>query len=334
MIKFIGDFDNIEKDSIQDMDLYNNSIIMKINPCFPFSSLKDIKEFLEYKKNNQNSKLYFFDRKSFRQVVVPSYLSCKFIDNKLNSNLTINDTTVYIHQGCSETCICTSAYKDKFSVPYKYIKEQIDNLPQKEYIILYAINVGDYNSDGDIIDLCKKILNDYPCIKKLILSNISPYSSILSNLMKYMSSEPRILSSIFFCLNTASRRLGLLQGHDINDNNIGELSRKYKINIIPYLIAGYPTETDEDFYETLEWIKRNNLYGGILLPYIPNGVSGINEISKNEYDKSYEKLEILDKCIKEYSVNFNNDIDYKLWNNLIGIILFGEDHTYYRRFGC
>lgn len=331
MIYFIGNFNEIEKETIQDI-VSDSCIVLKTNYNIPNYSIEEIIEFIRAKEQYPNIQVYLFDKKNLRPIIVPCIFSCKFLSDKINSNLTIKDTTVYIHQGCSESCLCTSAYKKKFSVPYEYIKKQINSLPQKEYISLYAINVGDYNSDNkNIIELCKSILSDYPEIKYLVLGCISPYSNILPELMEYMSKESRILPYLHICLNTASKTIAELQGHSGTEIDISKLSKKYKINLIPYIIAGYPKETEKDFQDTLDWIERTNPYGALILPYIPNGVGEISELNIEEYENSISKLKILNDYVLHLSEEFNNDINKELLYNLLCISVYGEDHLYYER---
>ena len=178
MINYIGNFNDIEKEYIEKS--LHNGIVIKQDPYFPLFSIEEVIEYVNIKLKDTSLKLYRFNNKKLFEIVTPAVFTSNILNNINNDKLVSSkDSIVYIQQGCSEDCICTSAYKCKFSVPFEDIKNQIINLPQNNIISLYGINVGDYNYNTmNIIDLCKKLLKEF-LSPRLVLCNISQYYQIL-----------------------------------------------------------------------------------------------------------------------------------------------------------
>lgn len=335
MIKYIGSFNEIEKSYIE-KQLTINSIVVRQNPYCPGSSIDEISEYIDFKLNNDDFIVYSFKQKRLYPIVTPATFISKLLDNNINALnfLTPKDCIVYIQQGCSEDCICTSACKIKFSVPFEDIKKQILDLPQQEYISLYGINVGDYNYNGmDIIELCKALLKEFPN-SKLILCNISPYSPILKDLVNYVKEESRIVPMLYMCINSGSPKILNIEGHKNIDNDLNLLLKNTNIRLIPYLIVGSPEETEQDFKLTIEWVKTHKdiLLGVAVLPYTRNGVGNCNQTITP--DDLIRRLIVLKNIILEYSISKNNtNLSKELLKNLVEISVCGEDHTFYRRYG-
>lgn len=335
MINYIGTFKEVEKDYIE-KQLKMDAIVLQQSSYYPATSLSDIFEYVDLKLKDSTLAAYSFKDKSLHPIVTPGMFISNVLNDDMNTAtyLVSKDCSVYIQQGCSENCICTSAYKCKFSVPYNDIKEQIDGLPQKEYISLYGINIGDYDYDNlTIIDLCKKILIDFPN-SKLILCNISPYSPILKDLVEYMTNEPRIIPVLYMCVNSGSQKILNIEGHKNFDNNLISLLKSTNIKVVAYLIVGSPEEEREDFEATIEWVKKHRdiLLTSIILPYTINGVGNCNQTISAE-ELKWRLSELHDTVLKYSIIKNNTDIPAPILKNILEVSIYGEDHTFYRRYG-
>lgn len=330
MINYIGNFNDIEKEYIE--KFLHNSIVIKQDPYFPLFSIEEVIEYVNIKLKDTSLKLYRFNNKKLFEIVTPAVFTSSILNNINNDKLVSSkDSIVYIQQGCSEDCICTSAYKCKFSVPFEDIKNQIINLPQNNIISLYGINVGDYNYNTmNIIDLCKKLLKEF-LSPRLVLCNISPYSPILKELVQYIKSESRIIPILYMCVNSGSQKILNIEGHKNIENDLNKLLKDTNIKIIPYLIVGSPEETEEDFNLTINWVKEHKdiLLGAIILPYTANGIGNCNQtISSEELIKRLAKL---NEVILNNDIN-NINIPISLLRNIVETSICGEDHKFYERY--
>lgn len=331
MVDYIGNFNDVEK-AYTEHYCEKNSVVIKQNSFFPLSSLSEINEYIDFLDNPRQ--IYFFNKKRnklIERIVTPAIFSSNILPENEADLLTSDECLVYIQQGCSEQCICTSAYKCKISVSFEKVKAQILQLPQHKYISLYGINIGDYNYEGkDIIDLCKYILEEFPD-SNIVLCNISPFSSKLEKLVKYIIEESRIIPILYMCINSGSQKILNIEGHYNITNNLIALLKDTNIKIVPYLIVGSPEEELEDFELTIDWVKKHKdlLFGAIVLPYTNNGIGNCNlTISTNELKRRLKKLDdiVLELCHYENNTSLSNT---KLLN-LIEVAICGEDHEFYK----
>ena len=234
MINYIGHFNDIEK-AYTEHYCEKDSVVIKQNSFFPLSSLSEINEYIDFLDNPRQ--IYFFNKKRnklIERIVTPAIFSSNILPENEADLLTSDECLVYIQQGCSEQCICTSAYKCKISVSFEKVKAQILQLPQHKYISLYGINIGDYNYEGkDIIDLCKYILEEFPD-SNIVLCNISPFSSKLEKLVKYIIEESRIIPILYMCINSGSQKILNIEGHYNITNNLIAVLKYTNIKIVPY----------------------------------------------------------------------------------------------------
>lgn len=333
MINYIGTFNDIEKEYIEKY-INKESIVIKTNPYAPLSSIDEVKQYINLLKKSLPVCLFNKKRKKvIENIVTPAIFSSKLLNDEAENKLLSEDCLVYIQQGCSENCICTSAYKCKFSVPFEDIKQQIEELPQQEYIALYGINVGDYNYKGmTIVDLCKKILDKFP-ESKIILCNISPFSPFLGSIIEYIKSESRIIPVLYLCINSGSQKILDIEGHKNVYNDLIALLKNTNIRIIPYLIVGSPEETQQDFEDTIKWVEAHKdiILGSIILPYTANGIGNCNQTISSE--ELIERLIILDQVICNNSVTTNTtNISIPLLKNIIEVSICGEDHDFYKKY--
>ena len=333
MINYIGHFNDIEKEYIEKY-IHNDSICIKTNPYAPFSSINEIEQYI--KLLNKSLPVVFFNKrrkKIIENIVTPAIFSSNLLNVSEEKRLLSEDFLVYIQQGCSENCICTSAYKCKFSVPFKDIKQQIKELSQQKYISLYGINVGDYNYNNmKLIDLCKQVLDEFPD-SKIILCNISPFSPYLSDIINYIKFESRIIPVLYLCVNSGSQKILDIEGHKNVKNDLVSLLKDTNIRIVPYLIVGSPEETKQDFEDTIKWVEyhRDILLGAIILPYTANGIGNCNQ--------TITDIELINRLIQLNKVVFNNSITYNntelsipLLKNIIETAICGEDHEFYKKY--
>ena len=106
MIKYIGNFNDVEKDYIE-KQLKSNSIVVKQNPYCPGSSINEISEYINFKLKNDEFIVYSYKQKRLYPIVTPATFISKLLGDDVEALnfLTPKDCIVYIQQGCSEDCI-------------------------------------------------------------------------------------------------------------------------------------------------------------------------------------------------------------------------------------
>lgn len=334
MIKYVGYFKDVEKDYIE-KSIPIDSIIIRQDPYYPISSIDEVFEYIDLKLQYDETVVYHFKEKQLHPIITPAIFVSNLLNDKLErvTFLKPEDCIVYIGQGCSENCICTSASKCRFSVSLDNIKKQVLELPQQDYIALYSINVGDYNYNNmTIIDLCKELLKEFPK-SNIILCNISPFSSILKDVVEYIQTESRIFPVLFMCVNSGSPKILDIEGHKNINNDLVALLSNTNISLISYLIVGSPEEEREDFELTVKWVEKHKdiLLGAIILPYTRNGIGNCNQdITPDELKW---RLSYLNDVVIKNSINKNNtNVSNPILKNIAEIALCGEDNTIYKKY--
>jgi len=194
------------------------------------------------------------DVKTFK----PSYSS----DDRTRSFLKVQD-------GCDYNCtFCTiplargesrsASIKDTLN-----IAKDISRTNAKE-IVLTGVNIGDFGkgTDENFYDLIQQIDNNVD-IERIRISSIEP-NLLTDEIIEFCFSSKKFMPHFHIPLQSGSDRM------------LKSMKRRYRTNL--YLdrldkiksldqdacigvdvIVGYPTETDEDFLETYNFLKRNDV---------------------------------------------------------------------------
>ena len=188
---------------------------------------------------------------------------------------------IEIQQGCDHRCtfcIIPFGRGNNRSVPEDVIIERIKLLVQNGYkeVVLTGVDITDYGKDlpgtPNLFELVKRILNLVPELKQLRFSSIdcaeisSEFWPLLENqrvmpyfhlslqagndlILKRMKRRHTRRQAIDFCNEVKRRRSDVVFGADI--------------------IAGFPTETNEMFEDTVKLIDECNLTHTHIFPFSP-----------------------------------------------------------------
>lgn len=207
-------------------------------------------------KNSDKMKLEFYK--------IPEFIS-------KNSNKTIDDSGlkssilskafVQIQNGCNHNCaycIVSKLRGKNVSFPYEQILADVNTATQSGFqeVVLTGVDIAGYHEKGEFIsDLCEKLLNDVPKLKRLRLSSMDPASPECARVIKLMKREPRMLSHLHLSMQSGSDKVLLAMGRRHN----AEMVRKLITDGISFswdIICGFPGETLELFAETCDLIKE------------------------------------------------------------------------------
>ncbi len=198
---------------------------------------------------------------------------------------------IQIQNGCDHDCTFCVIYKARGknrSVPLADIFEQVRILVENNYqeIVFTGVDITDYGKDIgkylvefsenhsqnenkneatsgsklNLAKLIKKTLNLFPKVNRLRLSSID-VAEIDDELFNLLASEPRIMPYIHISMQSGSnlilkrmKRRHLSQ--NIRDFCLNLLKLRSDIVFGADIIAGFPTETDENFQETVKLISE------------------------------------------------------------------------------
>ncbi len=183
-----------------------------------------------------------------------------------------NRAFLQVQQGCDfkcTYCIVPRARGASYSIPYPQIKKQIEMLIENgvQEIVLTGINLSDY--DGGIAKLTKLILDDFADIR-LRYGSLDP-ASIDDEILELFK-DKRLLPHLHLSIQSGDNLVLKRMGRRHNREKIMEISEKLRairpeIMMGSDFIAGFPTETDEQFNNTVELVKQAGLSMLHVFPY-------------------------------------------------------------------
>ncbi len=187
---------------------------------------------------------------------------------------------VQVQQGCDHRCtfcIIPFGRGPNRSVPIGGIAEQVRTLVAAGYqeIVLTGVDIASYGSDlpgaPTLGQMIRRVLRAVPELPRLRLSSIDP-AAIDEDLWRLIGEEPRLMPHLHLSLQAGSDLiLKRMRRRHSRADAMKVISRardlRPGIAIGADLIAGFPTETDELFAETLSFVNQAALPYLHVFPY-------------------------------------------------------------------
>ncbi len=187
---------------------------------------------------------------------------------------------VRIQNGCDHRCtfcIIPFARGHSRSVPVAEAVRQVRLLVEQGYreVVLTGVDITSYGHDlpgaPSLGDLCRALLDGVPDLPRLRLSSIDP-AEIDETLMEVITAEPRCMPHLHLSLQAGDDMvLKRMKRRHLRDDAIRfcEKVREKRPDIAfgADLIAGFPTETDEMFENTLNIVGDCGLTFLHVFPY-------------------------------------------------------------------
>lgn len=185
-----------------------------------------------------------------------------------------------IQDGCNgfcSYCLIPYARGASRSVPPREVTQEVRRLIDLgvREIVFTGIHLGDYGDDLDqgrtFADLLDEIL-DWSDMVRVRISSLEP-RELTEDLLKVLSRRPQLFCDHFHLpLQSGDDRILKLMRRSYDSetyaNNVA-MARSYfpDANFGADVIPGFPGETDEEFTNTLEFIRRNGLNYLHVFPY-------------------------------------------------------------------
>lgn len=187
---------------------------------------------------------------------------------------------VQIQNGCNHRCtFCIIPYGrgNSRSVPLGDIVAQIRMLVENGYkeIVLTGVDISDYGKDlpgaPTLGQMIKRLLKLVPVIQRLRLSSIDAVE-VDDDLYDLLANEPRLMPHLHISIQAGDDMIlkRMKRRHLRNDIlSFCENVRKLRPDIVfgADIIAGFPTETDEMFTNTLALVEEAGLTFLHVFPY-------------------------------------------------------------------
>lgn len=187
---------------------------------------------------------------------------------------------VQIQQGCNHRCtfcIIPFGRGNSRSVPIGGIVKQAQTLIDNGYqeLVLTGVDITSYGSDlpgqPNLGSMIKRLLINVPDLKRLRLSSIDPVE-IDSGLLKLIENEPRLMPHLHLSIQAGDDMIlkRMKRRHLRKDViQIAKHLKKVRPDLVlgADLIAGFPTETDSMFKQSLNLISEIELLHLHVFPY-------------------------------------------------------------------
>lgn len=154
-----------------------------------------------------------------------------------------------------------------------YIKK-LDDLNTKE-IVLTGVQLGSWGKDlapkQNLSDLIEVILQN-SSIPRVRLSSIEPWD--VDEALISLFDEPRLCSHLHIPVQSASDNVLKAMRRPINKARLLDLfqliqSRMPRLALSSDILLGFPGESDQDFQETMTFIRESGISGGHVFSFSP-----------------------------------------------------------------
>lgn len=249
-----------------------------------------------------------------------------------NLNATEFDQTrafVKIEDGCSNFCsYCIIPYA-RGPVRSKLILDVINEIKAisengYDEIVFTGIDTGKYYSNGNrLSDLIKRIKTEIPKIKRIRLSSVE-INSIDDGILELMGEDNIIADQIHLPIQSGADKILKLMNRHYTVSEFEQKINKIRsvrpdISITTDVIVGFPLETEEDFLETVETIKRIGFSELHVFPYSKRAgtvAASMPQVSDDIKKQRVEKLISLSKELEyEYAIKFKGKVLSVIFEN-------------------
>ena len=214
------------------------------------------------------------------KVMVDDIMSVRETAGHLIDGFGRHRAYVQVQNGCDHRCtFCIIPYGrgNSRSVPAGVVVDQIKRLVDKGFaeVVLTGVDLTSWGADlpatPRLGDLVMRILRLVPDLARLRISSIDSIE-VDENLMQAIATEPRLMPHLHLSLQAGDDMiLKRMKRRHLRDDAIAfcEEARRLRPDMIfgADIIAGFPTETDEMFANSLKLIEDCDLTFLHVFPY-------------------------------------------------------------------
>lgn len=310
----------------------NENAIVVVMGCFSQieENVEDIKEYCDVivgntNKNNILNLVEEFIKIKKQIIKIDNISESNFEDMNISYFNTRTRALVKIEDGCENFCTyCIIPYvRGKVrSKSKENVIEEVKRLVSNGYkeIVLTGIHTGHYGSDLDNYDFSDLLL-DLEKIEGLERIRISSIEIVELNdkFLSVLKKSKKIVNHIHIPLQAGSDHVLKLMNRRYDKKYFLERINKIKdirpdIAITTDVIVGFPNETEDDFQETINFVKEINFAGGHVFPYsIRKGTPAAKmdgQLTKDiKHDRCKRLIEVFSKLEEEYYLkHINNEV--------------------------
>ncbi|MBN1324766.1 MAG: MiaB/RimO family radical SAM methylthiotransferase [Alphaproteobacteria bacterium] len=192
----------------------------------------------------------------------PCYKTAPEIKKFHKSEPKLSKKFIQIQNGCNHSCTyCVTRLLRGKSESFSY--ETILNEAQTSVsdgffeIVLTGVDIASYFDNQIFLsDLCEKLLNDVPEIKRLRLSSMDPASPEITKIIELMKTDSRLLPHIHLSMQSGSNSILTAMRRRHTAEIVKKIMQNKFISFSWDIICGFPGETPELFEETADLARE------------------------------------------------------------------------------
>ena len=218
---------------------------------------------------------------------------------------------VEVQNGCDHRCtFCTIPFGrgNSRSVPLGLLVDQVRQLVQDGFVevILTGVDVTSYGSDlpgtPTLGQMMRRLLAQVPELQRLRLSSLDPVE-VDDDLYHLLATEPRLMPHLHISLQAgADMILKRMKRRHLRQDVIDfcKRVRELRPDVVfgADIIAGFPTETEEMFQQSLDLVRECDLSYLHVFPYSPRPdtpAARMPQVARNVVKERAKKLRDLGK---------------------------------------
>ncbi|MEZ0225953.1 MAG: tRNA (N(6)-L-threonylcarbamoyladenosine(37)-C(2))-methylthiotransferase MtaB [Alphaproteobacteria bacterium] len=251
----------------------------QVNP----KSFSDMPEVNQVIGNDLKLKAETWSQPATERVVVNDIMSVKETARHMISGFESHARAfVQVQNGCDHRCtfcIIPFGRGNSRSVPMGEIAEQVKKLVAGGYneVVLTGVDITSYGPDlpgqPTLGQMIRRLLALVPDLKRLRLSSLDPVE-IDEDLWKIIADEPRFMPHLHLSMQAGDDMiLKRMKRRHLRHHlmEVCDRARKLRPDVVfgADIIAGFPTETDEMFDNTLKAVTECDLTFLHVFPYSP-----------------------------------------------------------------
>lgn len=239
------------------------------------------------------------------------------IDNFRDTDEKLSKKFVQIQNGCNHDCTyCVTRLLRGRAVSFEYDEILSDVRAAVEAgfgeIVLTGVDIASYARvyDGKaflISDLCKKLLDDVPGIRRLRLSSMDPAVPEVGKIIELIKSDVRMMPHMHFSMQSGSDTIL----KSMRRRHTAEMVRKWaqmagdNITFSWDIICGFPGENEELFNETLALVRELKPIKVHAFPFSPRPDT-VAATMPNQVNRalSKQRVKIINAAANDNRANF------------------------------
>jgi threonylcarbamoyladenosine tRNA methylthiotransferase MtaB len=242
---------------------------------------------------------------------------CQLIVKNSDQETKLSKQFVQIQNGCNHDCTyCITRLLRGPAVSFEYndILTDVRCATQNGFgeIVLTGVDAASYVRlyDGSpflISDLCRRLLDDVPELKRLRLSSVDPAVPAIRDIIEMMKHDARFMPHLHLSMQSGADTILRAMRRRHSANTVRELVKLAdgRISFSWDIICGFPGETDELFNETLELVRELKPIKIHAFPYSPRpGTVAATMPAQVPHNIARERVHIITNAAMENMQNF------------------------------